>query len=302
MILYKNINIHSKFKNSVLAIGNFDGLHVGHRKVLQQARNKAKKNKLKLGVLTFEPIPVMFFNKNIKNHRINTLNQKINFLKKQNIDFLVLKQFNKKFSNLNYLTFIKNIIFSKLKCRYLYVSKNFRFGKNREGNVKKLKLLERKFNYKTLITKPYKNNKKMISSSMIRKLISKGKIKKVNYLLGRAWCVSGKVVKGKQRGRKIGFPTCNIKFKESVIPKFGVYSVKVKNKEFMKRGIANVGYRPTFKGKNLLLEVNIFGINKNLYNKVLNISFNKFIRPEKKFKDINELKKQIKKDIKIAKK
>jgi len=124
----------------------------------------------------------------------------------------------------------------------------------------------------------------------------------VNKLLGRKWNVEGKVIKGKKRGRKIGFPTCNIKLNDYVIPKLGVYAVKVKSESFNKNGVANIGYRPTFNGQGLLLETNIFGINKNLYNKVINVSFKKFIRSEKKFKNFDYLKKQIKLDIKQAKK
>ena len=136
---------------------------------------------------------------------------------------------------------------------------------------------------------------------MIRKKISMGKIKEINKLLGRQWTIIGKVVKGKRRGRKIGFPTCNIKLKNYIVPKLGVYSVIVKTKQFKKRGIANIGYRPTFNGQNLLLEVNIFGIDKNLYNKEIEINFLKFLRPEKKFKGLEQLKKQIKIDIIHAK-
>ena len=122
-----------------------------------------------------------------------------------------------------------------------------------------------------------------------------------NKNLGRNWCVEGKVIKGKKRGRKIGFPTCNIKLGEYIVPKLGVYSIIAENSNFRKKGIANIGYRPTFSGKSLLLEVNIFGIKKNLYNKNLKISFIKFIRKEKKFGNLKQLKIQIKKDIKIAK-
>ena len=126
-------------------------------------------------------------------------------------------------------------------------------------------------------------------------------LQKANHLLDRKWEIIGKVIKGSQRGRKIGFPTCNILLKKYVIPKFGVYAVNVGINNILKKGIANIGYRPTFNGKKLLLEVNIFGIKKNLYNKKINVIFNKFIRPEKKFKNILELKNQIRKDIKLAK-
>ena len=129
-----------------------------------------------------------------------------------------------------------------------------------------------------------------------------GKIVEVNKLLDRNWTVVGKVIKGQGRGHKIGFPTCNLKLNDYVVPKLGVYAVKVKTNNFIKNGIANVGYRPTFNGQNLLLETNVFGINKNLYNKEINISFKKFIRPEKKFRNLKYLKKQIQLDIKQAKK
>ena len=297
MKTFNNFNISQKFKNSVIAIGNFDGVHIGHQKTLRDAKKQAIKKKISLGVLTFEPIPIMFFKKKIKNHRINSLEQKKEFLKKQRVDFIIIKKFDKKFSNIDYLNFIKDILFKKIKCRYLYVSKNFRFGKNREGDIRKLKFFERKFQFKTIVTKIFKINKKIISSTKIRKLITTGHIQKANNFLGRNWSVRSKVIRGFQRGRKIGFPTCNLKLLNYVIPKSGVYSVRVKTKSFYKKGIANVGYRPTFNGKNLLLEVNIFGINKYLYNKVLNIDFIKFIRPEKKFKDLEELKKQISSDI-----
>ena len=302
MFIYKNSNIKKIHNNSVIAIGNFDGLHLGHQKVLKQAKQKAKKNNSKFGLVTFEPIPTMFFKENIKNHRINSLNQKINYLKKLKLDFLIIINFNKLFSNISSEDFIKKILVKNIKCKYVFVSQNFRFGKKRHGDINTLRNLEKKYFYKTIVTSPYQKKNKIISSTLIRKIISKGNIEKANKLLGRAWSVEGEVIKGRQIGRKIGFPTCNIKLDDYILPRIGVYSVKVEYKNFKKKGIANLGYRPTFGGKKLLLEVNIFGIKKNLYKKILKISFIKLIRPEKKFKNINELKLQIKKDILIAKK
>ena len=302
MIVYKNLEIKKNHKSAVIAIGNFDGLHLGHQKVLKEARKKAKKNKIKFGLITFEPVPTMFFNKNIKNHRINSMSQKIYFLKKNKLDFLIIINFNESFSNLSAEGFIKKILFKKLRSKYIFISQNFKFGKKRLGNVDTLKNLEKKYLYKTVITSPHKKKNKVISSSLIRKIIHEGRVHEAKKLLNRFWCVEGKVVKGMQRGRKIGFPTCNIKLNSYTLPKLGVYSVWVKINNLKKRGIANIGYRPTFNGKSLLLEVNIFGIKKNLYKKILKISFIKFIRAEKKFKNINQLKAQIKKDIITAKK
>ena len=302
MKIYNNPNIDNKHRNGVIAIGNFDGLHLGHQKVIQEAKLKAKKNKIPFGVMTFEPVPVMFFNKNIKNHRINSLEQKKTQLKKFRLDFLIIIKFNKNFSTQSAEEFIKKIISKKTRCKYLYVSKNFKFGFKRQGNIKTLKKFEKKYNFKNIVTKPYKKGNKTISSTFLRKKIRSGKIDEVNKLLNRSWCINGKVIKGQRRGRKIGFPTCNLKLSNYVVPKLGVYAVKVKSKNFYRNGIANIGYRPTFNGQNLLLETNIFGINKNLYNKVISINFKKFIRPEIKFKNLKHLKKQIKLDIKKAKK
>ena len=302
MKIYNNPNLDKKHCNGVIAIGNFDGLHLGHQKVIKEAKQKAKKNKIPFGVMTFEPVPVMFFNNKIKNHRINSLEQKKTQLGKFKLDFLIIVKFNKNFSSQSAEEFIKEIIFKKSKCKYLYVSKNFKFGFKRQGNIKTLKKFEKKYNFKNIVTEPFKKNNKIISSTFLRKKIRLGKIDEVNRLLNRSWSIVGKVLKGERRGRKIGFPTCNLKLSDYVVPKLGVYAVKVKSKNFYKNGIANIGYRPTFNGQNLLLETNIFGINKNLYNKVISVKFKKFIRQEKKFRNLKHLKEQIKLDIKHAKK
>tara|TARA_B100001250_G_scaffold16450_1_gene14264 strand:- start:106 stop:846 length:741 start_codon:yes stop_codon:yes gene_type:complete len=244
----------------------------------------------------------MFFNSKIKNHRINSSAQRKIQLESLRLDFLIIIKFNRSFSLLSADQFIKKIIYNKIKSKYVFVSKNFKFGRKRKGDINTLKKFQNIYGFKTIITTPLKNLNRTISSSLIRKKISLGKIKEVNKLLGRPWCVNGKIVKGKKRGRKIGFPTCNVRMRDYIVPKLGVYSVIVRANHFKKKGIANIGYRPTFNGQNLLLEVNIFGINKNLYNKEININFIKFIRSEKKFKGLEQLKKQIKIDIIQAKK
>ena len=302
MKIYNNLKLENKHKNSVIAIGNFDGIHSGHQKVILEAKKKAKKNQLSFGVISFEPFPVMFFNKKIKKHRINSLSQKIVQLQKFKIDFLILIKFNKKFSLISAERFIKEIIYKKTKSKYIFVSKNFKFGRKRLGNIQTLKKYQSVYGYKTIITSPLKKSKKIISSTLIRKKISLGKIQEVNKLLCRSWSIKGKVIRGMKRGRKIGFPTCNINLKDYIVPKLGVYSVLAITNQFKKKGIANIGYRPTFNGQNLILEVNIFGINKNLYNKDIKIDFLKFIRAEKKFKNLEHLRKQIKLDVKQARK
>ena len=301
---YNNFKVSNKHKNSIILIGNFDGLHVGHQKLFDLAKKYKKKFKLKIGAITFEPMPKMYFNKTLKNFRISNLSQKVKNLEKLNIDFIIIKKFNKKFSKIKSKNFIQKILYKSLKAKYIFVSNNFRFGNKREGNVNQLKKNEKKFDYKTINPKPLVIKNKIISSTFIRKLISNGKIENTNKLLSRNWQIQSKVEKGRQLGKKIGFPTCNMSIKDYVIAKAGVYAVRIykKNKKSFLEGIANLGYRPTFKQKKLLLEVHIFNYSGNLYNKYLTIEFISFIRKEKKFKNINQLKKQINLDIKIAKK
>ena len=302
--IYKNFKINKNHKNSILLIGNFDGLHVGHQKLFKEAQSFKKKYNLELGVLTFNPIPKMFFNKKIKNYRISSFNQKVEYFKEFNIDFIVNKNFNKKFSKINCDSFIKNILYKNLKPKYIFVSNNFKFGYRREGDVKLLKKYQVDCRYKLINPKPLKKNNKIISSTLIRKLLQIGNLDIANRLLKRKWSIEGTVEKGRKMGKKIGFPTCNIDIKNYIIAKPGVYAVRAKiyNRRKNYKGIANLGYRPTFNQKKILLEVNLFNFSGNLYNKKLIVEFTKFIRKEKKFDGINQLRKQIALDLKIAKK
>ena len=302
--IYSNFYIKSNHKNSILLIGNFDGLHLGHQKLFKLAQNFKKKYSLKMGVMTFEPMPKMFFNKNLNNFRISNQKQKINLLKKFDVDFVIVKKFDKKFSKIKSINFIKDILNNRLRAKFVFVSNNFRFGNKREGNVNQLIQYETLYNYKIIKPKPLSKNKKIISSTLIRKYLENGKLDKANKFLNREWSIEGKVIKGRQLGKKIGFPTANIDIKSYIAAKPGVYAVKAKKENTTKfvRGIANLGYRPTFNQKKILLEVHLFNFAENLYNKYLTVNFLKFIRKEKKFKNIDQLKKQIKIDLQKARK
>ena len=302
--IYKNFNIDNRYKNSIILIGNFDGVHRGHQKLFSLAKKYKKRYSSKIGVLTFEPMPKMFFNNNLNNFRISSLQQKIDKLKDLNVDFLIIKKFDQKFSKIKSLAFIKEILGKKLKPKFIFVSNNFRFGNKREGNVRQLIKFERMCGYKVVKPQPLLTNKKIASSSLVRKLLKKGKLEKANKILNRNWSIVGKVQKGRQVGKKIGFPTANIDIKNYILACPGVYAVKVKrsDKNNYLKGIANLGYRPTFNGKKILLEVHLFNFSGNLYNKYLTVEFKKFIRKEKKFKNVDQLRKQIKTDLLIAKK
>ena len=302
--IYKNFNIINKHKDSILLIGNFDGLHLGHQKLFNLAEKYKNEKKLKIGVLTFNPMPKIFFNNKLKNYKISSLNQKIKYISNYNIDFVIIKKFNKKFSKIKWNKFISEIVHKKLRAKYIFVSNNFRFGNKREGDVFLLKKFQKFFGYKIINSRPLIKNNKIISSTLIRKLLEDGKLNLANDYLNRNWSIVGKVQEGRKMGKKIGFPTCNIDIGNYVIAKPGVYAVKVIINKFKKiyKGIANLGYRPTFKQKKILLEINLFNFSGNLYNKKLSVEFLKFIRGEKKFNGIKELRNQIKKDILIARK
>ena len=304
MKIFKTFNISKKYLHSIILIGNFDGVHLGHQKLFKKARQFKKKYKCKIGVITFNPTPKMFFNKNIKNFKLMNFNQKKKQFENEKVDFLINQKFSKKFSKIKAKSFIDNYLNKKIKTKYIFVSNNFKFGNKREGDTSLLKLYEKKYNYRVIIPTPLKKNKKIISSTLIRKLLTTGKLSKANKYLSRNWTIEGKIIKGRKIGRKIGFATCNIDMSDYIISKPGVYSVKVKlNHIFNKiKGIANLGYRPTFNQKKILLEVNLFNFSKNIYNREIRVEFIKFIRSEKKFKNIKQLTNQIKKDIKVAKK
>ena len=303
MKLYNSFNINKEHKNAIILIGNFDGLHSGHQKLFRLAKDYKKKYSSKIGVLTFEPMPKMFFNSKLKNFRLSNLNQKIENLSKFDVDFVIIKKFNSKFSKTKSISFIKETLGKRLNPKFIFVSNNFRFGNKREGNVKQLIKYEKLHKYKIIKPNPLIIKKQVVSSSLLRKFLQDGKLNTVNKLLKRNWSIDGKVQKGRQLGKKIGFPTANIDIKNYVLAKSGVYAVKAKKMKSSNyiKGIANLGYRPTFNGKKILLEVHLFNFSGNLYNKYLRVEFLRFIRAEKKFKNVDQLKKQIKVDLLIAK-
>ena len=299
MKVFNNPSISDKYKGSAIAIGNFDGVHKGHQKVFNHAKKLARKNKIKFGILTFTPLPVMFFNKKVKNYRLISENQKLKIFKRYGVNFLINVKFNKSFSKISAIKFIENIIYKKINPKLIFVSNNFKFGNKRKGNVHLLKKFEKKYDYKLLITNPFKQQEKIISSTLIRKHLQSGNINLANKLLSKTWFIDGIVNSGKKLGRKLGYRTCNIDIKNYILPKTGIYAVKVKigSKKQIYSGVSYLGSRPTFGGKKVFLETNIFNFRKNLYKKKLRVFFLKFIRKDRKFKNSVELIKQMNKDV-----
>jgi riboflavin kinase / FMN adenylyltransferase len=300
MKIYSNINsVDKKFINSVLAIGNFDGVHLGHQELLKKAYIFSRKINKKFGIFTFDPLPKDFFNKT--DNKILNINDKIDIVKKFRADFFIKQNFNRNFSKISHDNFAKIILLKKLEVHSIFVGKDFKFGFKRKGNVFFLKKLSENNNFKIFIINFKKFNNYKISSSKIRSLIQAGKVNLAHKIMGRPWSISGKVIQGKKYGRRIGFPTANIKIFNQIKPLFGVYSVKIVFNKKIYKGIANFGVRPTFGSSSPVLEVNVFGKNHNFYNKNIKVLFIDFIRKEKKFKNSLMLVRQIKKDIKVAK-
>lgn len=288
-------------KNSIIAIGNFDGVHRGHQEIFKLGKKIAKKNKTKFGVVTFSPLPSEFFQKQKNNNRITRDDIKIDLLKKNKVNFVFVCNFNKKFSNTSAEQFIKDTIVKKLNATYVLVGKNFRFGHKRKGNVSLLKKYGKIYNYKVLDLKLSKQNKIKISSTRIRSAIEQGNLELATKLLGRNWSIKEKVIPGRKVGRSLGFRTANIEIKNNINPKTGVYAVRalVNNKKYA--GVANFGVAPTFSRNKMVLEINLFKKIPPFYGKTVEVFFIKRIRDEKKFKNRILLISQIKKDIRIAK-
>ena len=304
MKYFSSASIPKRYKHSALAIGNFDGLHKGHQKIFVGAKKFSKKNKIKFGVLTFTPLPVMFFSKKIKNYRLVSEKNKLRLFKKYGVDFIINVKFNKTFSKKSAKEFISKIIYKTINPKFIFVSSNFKFGNKRTGNINLLKEFSHKYGYRLINTRAFKYKKKIVSSTRIRKCLQSGNINLANSLLSRTWFIDGLVKKGKKIGRKLGYRTCNIRVKNYILPKIGIYAVKVliEKKKKIFNGVAYLGYRPTFDGKEIFLEVNIFNIKKNLYKKRLTIYFLKFIREDKKFNNSNKLVAQMEKDVIFVKK
>ena len=294
------------FPSCYYAIGNFDGVHCGHQKLINFTKKEAKKNKYPCGVITFIPHPRSYFRPDDPAFIINNYEEKIDYLSNLGLDFIINILFNKNLQQMSPEDFIKKVLLGKLNVEKLFAGNDFAFGKSRAGRINSLSKTLQNINFKFFpIQLLLDKNSSVVSSSRIRAALQSGQIENAKKMLGRDPMISGIVVKGEQFGRKINFPTANIQIKNRLIPAFGVYTVQVsfsKNKKvFLYNGIANIGVRPTVKNRGLLLEVFIFDFKDNIYRKKIKVHLKSFLRPEKKFANLEELKKQIKKDVEKAK-
>ncbi len=289
------------FEATSIAIGNFDGVHLGHQKLIKKAIQEAENRNLTSIALTFEPHPLKVLKPDVSPLLLLPLSEKIRIIKFLGIDYIVVLNFSEEFSSLSPEKFAKEVLSERLKAKFVVVGENFRFGKNREGDKKDLVNLGKKLGFDAFIQPAVIIKGLPVSSTRIRRILKEGRIEEAWKLLGRPFKIVGKVIKGKGRGKKLGFPTANINVENELIPKTGVYAVFVEIDEKLLRGVMNIGYNPTFGEEKLSVEVHILDFNEEIYEKKIGVYLIKRLRNESRFANINELIKAIKRDVECAK-
>lgn len=289
---YKNFSISKK---SIVTIGTFDGVHVGHQKIMEQLVATAQENNANSVLLTFFPHPRMVLQKDNSLKLINTITEKIDILEKTGLDYLIIHPFDKDFSRLTAFDFVRTILVNHLNTAELVIGYDHRFGKNREGNFEQLQEYGHMYDFKVTEIPAQDINQISVSSTKIRNAILNAEIEKANEYLGYSFSLEGTVVSGEKLGNTIGYPTANIDLLESykLIPKTGAYLIRSFLNGKTVYGMMNIGNRPTVNGVKETIEVHFFDLNKDLYGRQLTIELLTFLRDEQKFSSIEELKKQL---------
>ena len=305
MKIYRGIEEFNPVQNAVVTSGTFDGVHLGHKVILKRLIQLAKKRQGESVVLTFWPHPRFVLYPNDTSLKLlSTFQEKASYLSDLGIDHLIKIEFTKKFSQLSSEEFIHNILIDKIGTKLLVIGYDHRFGKNREGSFQYLANNSHKYGFEIEEIPRQDIENIAVSSTKIRNALESGEIKTANEFIGNNYRLTGKVIKGSQIGRDLGFPTANIVVEESykLIPADGAYAVKIGYRDRWHNGMLNIGFRPTVNGTTRTIETHIFDFNQNLYGQVLTIGFVEKIRGEKKFENLEALSKQLTLDRKDAKK
>ena len=302
MELIKHIDkIEKPYKNAVITIGNFDGVHLGHQALFHEVIEKAEAINGTSIVLTFEPHPVRVLKQNGNLSLITIYAQKIELIENSGVDVLICVPFTKEFATISAKEFVQDVLLKSIGMKAIVVGKDYTFGKNREGNIDLLKIYAKNLGFEVIVADwihTSKNWPGRISSTRTRELIMEGKVDEAQKLLGRYYQIRGEVTTGRNRGGKLlGFPTANIIPENELCPKNGIYAVTVEYSGKIYQGVANIGFSPTFDDHIFSVEVHILDFNENIYGKKIRVNFVQRIRGEKKFSSISELSDQIKKDI-----
>ncbi|MDB0440720.1 bifunctional riboflavin kinase/FAD synthetase [Clostridioides difficile] len=296
MVIIKSIAEIANIKESVITIGNFDGIHKGHQVLIKKAVEYAKKENIQSIVFTFANHPVNYFRPNSTKNIISN-EDKIKLLEELGIDIVVIIPFDEYMTKIPAKDFVEEILVKKLKAKKIVIGHDFTFARAKEGNVNLLKSLEDEFGFEVEIIKPIKINDVRVSSTYIRSLVSQGDMTNVKEYLGRNYRLEGCVIHSKHLGRTMGFPTANIDLKNNMlVPKRGIYASIVHIGDEVYFGATNVGYNPTVNGKSLSIETNILEFNRDIYGKNIIVEFLERIRDERKFNSIDDLKNQLSND------
>ena len=295
MKIYKGVESFQRLSKAVVTTGTFDGVHLGHAKMLNKLVEIGQENQSESVLMTFFPHPriVLFPDHDLK--LINDIDENIELFKKYNIDHLIIQNFDKEFSRITSLDYIRDILIKKIGLKNLVIGFNHHFGRNREGSLENLSEYADIYDFDIHQVDSYSIDKKSISSTKIRNAINLGDVQLANNYLGYSFTFSGIVSKGKGRGKVMGFPTANIilENKNKIIPKFGVYAVNILYNKIRYKGMLNIGMNPTFNNQEPSIEVHIFDFNKEIYGSKLSIELIDRIRNEKKFNNPDELKNQL---------
>lgn len=301
MKIYKGIDQVPDIQNPILTIGTFDGVHLGHQKILNRLNEVAQAEEGNSTLLTFYPHPRMvLFPDNNDLRLIQTQEEKVNKLERVGLQHLIVEPFTKKFSRLSATQFVRDYLVSAIGVKKIIIGYDHQFGKNREGNLEHLRELSQLYNFEVEEIPAKDIDEVNISSTKIRKALFSGDIETANQYLGDVFSLNGEIVHGDGRGRKLGYPTANILIEDQykLIPSNGVYAVKCPINNQLIKGMMNIGYRPTYSGdeKELRVEVHLFDFNGDLYGRRLNVQILKKLRDEIKFEDVSLLIEQLKKD------
>ena len=296
MKIFSSIPNFPSETRTIITIGTFDGVHLGHSVILNRVNSLAKKTKIQSLLLTFFPHPRHVLQIADQDMRlINTLDEKKMLLEKSGLDNLVIHEFTKEFSRVQSANFVRDYLVDKLNLHTLVIGHDHHFGRNREGSIKELTVLSDLYGFNIEMISPQLFDKVTVSSTKIRNLLENGYIEKANHYLGYEFFLFGKVIRGNAIGKTIGFPTANITIQNrwKLCPADGVYAVKVILEERVFKGMMNIGNKPTFECGKKTLEVHLIDFSEDIYGKELQIKFIKKIREEKKFKNLDALKQQL---------
>ena len=299
MKVYNSISDFQSVSRPILTTGTFDGVHFGHKIIIDRLKEIAKKQNGETVLLTFSPHPRMVLFPNDHNLQlINTMNEKIKLLEQAGIDHLIIHNFTKEFSRTTSIQFIRDIIVNKLNTHKLVIGYNHHFGRNREGSFEHLKEYAPLYGFEVEEISAQLIDDVSISSTKIRKALLSGDVSKANYYLGYYYLLEGQVVEGQQIGRTLGFPTANLKIldESKLIPRDGVYAVLVKVKGQSFRGMMNIGNNPSLTSKKHSIEVHIFDFDSDIYNEQIDVRFIKYMREESSFDNLDTLKIQLEHD------